>query len=185
MTACDRSVHLCWRDILLLLSAGALGVCLLPGGGAVAAQADRPQAGGGRSEKGPPPSELIAYPSFGRGVSEWWQNAEVQKQLQLRPSQITDIERSWKQHVSSYRPVREVLSRKWQAIDEAIAEQKISPDELRHLFMVAEALRSDANTSRVVTLYKIFLILDLPQRDALRAWLARQPVEPSRGRRSN
>ena len=176
------------RSVIAFAIAGLFIVYRSPSYSVIAQQANHPQAGpsgSSRIEKEPSPSVFITSPTFGRGVSEWWRNADVQRRLELRPGQIADIERSWKQHVTGARPVREVLSRKWQAIDQAITDQTVTPEELKQMFMIAESLRSDVNTSRVVALYRIFLILDPIQRTALNEWLKRSSVDATRGRSAN
>ena len=173
MTADERRVYVPGRNVMLPWTAALLMLFQSPGHGAPVQQAN------------PPTGSFITSPRFGRSVSEWWRNADVQRRLELRPVQIADIERSWREHISASRPVREVLSRRWQAIDRAIADQQVTPDELRQMFMIAESLRSDVNTSRVVALYKIFLILDPAQRITLNEWLTRSSVETSLGRKAN
>lgn len=129
-----------------VLVALLLGVAFTPGPQAA-------QAPNGSQPAGPPPNS-------GRGVNmsmswEWWNDAEVQKELPLPAEKVRRIHEIFTRRNEDLRKIGDEFRRAQQALEKTTQERLV--DEATYTLQVVqfEALRSRLNESRTVMLYRL------------------------------
>jgi Spy/CpxP family protein refolding chaperone len=115
-------------------------------------------AQGGGTQPGASPGRATGQQGRGGGsmLWEWWNDAEVQKELGLAPDKVRKITDIYAARTAQTTPLREEFTREMAELDQITRARTV--DETAYAVKVAkvEFLRSELNKSRTVMLYRLF-----------------------------
>jgi Spy/CpxP family protein refolding chaperone len=135
--------------------------------------------GGGGDRGGPPPA-----PSPYNSSWEWWNDADVRKEIGLRPDQTNRINDFYARRVKDIAPVIEEYQKENAALDKMLAERTVTEAQLSLQLTKFNTLRLTIFQSRYLMLYRISKVLDADQYGKLKAIFDRRAkeMEQHRGR---
>jgi Spy/CpxP family protein refolding chaperone len=120
-----------------------------PGGG---------RGGPGGLNIGPP-----ANPSPASIGWEWWKDADVAKQVGLRPDQASRIDRFYASRVKDIDPVVQEFKKERDTLDKMLADRTVDESTLNLQITKYNALNSTIVQSRYLMLYRISKVLEPDQ----------------------
>jgi len=164
----------------LLLSGFSLGPLGAAGQNPSASGAGGPAAGRGQDTRLPGPS-----PSAGRGTSqigwEWWNDADVQKELGLSADKIHQIDDFYQRRIKDVKPIVDEYMKQQKELD-AMTKAAVVDEPIYSMQVLrVEGLRSRLVESRTMMLYRIYRILQPEQNKKLQDILERR-FKASNGR---
>lgn len=134
-------------------------------------------------------------PSQGRGGPgpgtpwEWWNDAEVQKELGLTADKVKHINDFYVRRNSELGPIVHEWQKQWTELDKMTRERVVDESTYQLQVMRVEQARSRLSESRTVMLYRMYRTLSPEQHQKLQDILARRadrsggrgrPTPPSR-----
>lgn len=141
-----------------------LAVLALSGASSASAQTSPTQ--GAAPSRGSSQSSTPRLP--GPPGNDWWNNVEVQKEINLTPAQVRNIDRHYRSRSSALQPTIERYVREMKVLEDMTRAATADESAYRLQALQVESLRSEISLSRTVMLYRFFKELTPEQHAKLR-----------------
>lgn len=122
-------------------------------------------------------------PPSGRGGPwEWWNDAEVQKELGLSADKVKQINDFFVRRNADLRPIAHELQTQWSVLEKMTRERVVDESTYQMQVMRVEQARARLNESRTVMLYRMYRTLTPEQHQKLQDIFARRAERANRER---
>jgi Spy/CpxP family protein refolding chaperone len=161
-------------SLAVLLSGFVLGPVTAAGAAGQNSSAAGAGPSAGRAQDSRPPGPSPSGRGGGQSGWEWWNDADVQKELGLTAEKIHQIDDFYQARVKALKPVADEWMKQSKELDAmtkaALVEEPIYSIQVLRV----EALRSRLSESRTMMLYRIYRILQPEQYKKLQDILDRR-----------
>jgi Spy/CpxP family protein refolding chaperone len=164
------------RSLLILSSCIGLLVVAGPIG---AGSASTLAAQGTSAEQRTPPANFARVP--GPGNWEWWNDAEVQRQIGLTPEKVATLDGHYRWRSKDLAPVVKQWLKERDELDEMTRAATVDESTYALQVVTVEALRSKISESRTVMIYRMFRELSPDQYKKLQEIFANRRRGGGRG----
>jgi Spy/CpxP family protein refolding chaperone len=143
-------------------------------------QAQPPQRGGGRFDG--PGGQFPGRPA-NANVSpvslqwEWWKDADVKKEVGLKPDQVSRIDQYYSRRMKEIDPAVQEFTKEQVTLDKMLADRVVDDSTISLEMTKYYALRNSISQSHFLMLYRIAKVLDVEQYAKLKAIFDRRVKE--------
>jgi Spy/CpxP family protein refolding chaperone len=138
------------RSLLIIPSCAALLVVAGQfGGGGISVAAQGSAASGRQS-----PGNFSRVP--GPGNWEWWNDADVQREIGLTPEKVATLDSHYRRRSKDLAPVVKQWTKEWAELDAMTKAAAVDESTYTLQVVTVEALRSKISESRTVMIYRMF-----------------------------
>jgi Spy/CpxP family protein refolding chaperone len=92
----------------------------------------------------------------GPGNWEWWNDADVQRQIGLTPEKIASLDRHYRRRSKELAPVVKQWEQEWARLDAMTKAATVDESTYTLQVIAVEDLRSKISESRTVMIYRMF-----------------------------
>jgi Spy/CpxP family protein refolding chaperone len=164
----------------VLIAASCIGLLTLSGpDGSSLAVVEAAQGGpaGGQGRSSSPQARVP-----GPGSWDWWNDANVQKELGLTPEKVAQLDQHYRQRSEQLTPVVKRWQKELATLDQMTRAAEVDESTYTLQVVAVESLRSEIIKSRTVMLYRMFRELSPEQHRRLQDIFARMRSSRDRGR---
>lgn len=116
---------------------------------------------------------------------EWWNDAEVQKELGLTADKVKQINDIYVRRNSELRPIAHEHQKAWSELDKMTRERVVDESTYQMQVMRVEQARARLSESRTVMLYRMYRTLSPEQHQKLQDIFARRAERSNSRERSS